>query len=160
MVSSTFTYDKQKVIQALRYHFLSRIEIKILIVLVNIFAIVSAALFFFKKIQPFPFLVSSMLWFFLMVLFWFVLPQVIYRQNKTFKDSFSAILGKEQFAIENPRGHRGWDWATFSTWTESPHFFHLYFNTRSFFLVPKDAFEGDEVHEARKILAARIKPNK
>jgi signal transduction histidine kinase len=156
MTSNTFTYNKAKVIQALRFHFLSRPEIKILMVLVNIFAITSAALFFFKKIQPFPFLVSSMLWFFLMILFWFLLPQVIYKQNATFKDSFAAVLGREQFAIENERGHRGWDWNTFSNWKESPHFFHLYFNTRSFFLVPKDAFEGEEEHEARKILKAMI----
>ena len=160
MTSLPFTYDKPKVIQALRFHFLGRPEIKILLVLVNIFAIVSAALFFMKKIQPFPFLVSSMLWFFLMILFWFVLPQVIYKQNVTFKDSFSAVLGREQFAIENNRGHRGWDWATFSHYVESPHFFHLYFNARSFFLVPKEAFEGDEEHEARKILTAKIKPQR
>ncbi len=157
MTSSPFTYDKPKVIQALRFHFLNKFEIKIMMVLVNIFAIVSAALFFFKKIQPFPFLVSSMLWFFLMILFWFVLPNIIYRQNATFKDSFSAVLGREQFAIENTRGHRGWDWSTFSSFIESPHFFHLYFNPRSFFLVPKDSFRGDEVHEARKIFVAMIK---
>jgi hypothetical protein len=66
-----------------------------------------------------------------------LLPQIIYKQNTTFKDSFAAVLGKEQFAIENERGHRGWDWNTFSTWTESPHFFHLYFNARSFFCYPK-----------------------
>ncbi len=157
MTSSPFTYDKPKVIQALRFHFLNKPEIKIMMVLVNIFAIASAALFFFKKIQPFPFLVSSMLWFFLMILFWFVLPNIIYRQNATFKDSFSAVLGREQFAIENNRGHRGWDWSTFSSFVESPHFFHLYFNPRSFFLVPKDSFKGDEVHEARKIFVAMIK---
>ncbi|MEY2916385.1 MAG: hypothetical protein RIS73_99, partial [Bacteroidota bacterium] len=44
----------------------------------------------------------------------------------------------------------------FSTWMESPYFFHLYFNSRSFFIVPKDAFEDDEVHEARKILREKI----
>ena len=92
-----------------------------------------------------------------MILYWFILPLVIYKQSATFKDSFRAILGKEQFAIENHKGHKGWDWATFSTWMESPHFFHLYFNTRSFFIIPKDAFEGTEEREARKILAAKIK---
>ena len=77
--------------------------------------------------------------------------------DRTFKDSFSAVLGNEQFAIENVRGHKGWDWSSFSTWMESPHFFHLYFNPRSFFIIPKDAFDGDEEQEARKIFAAKIK---
>ena len=156
MTSEFFTYNKGKVIQALRYHFISRPEIKVMMVVVNVFAIVSAALFFFKKISPLAFLISSSLWFFLMIIFWFVLPQIIYRQSATFKDSFRAVLGREQFAIENDRGHKGWDWGDFSTLMESPHFFHLYFNPRSFFIIPKDAF-GEEKHEARKILNAKIK---
>ena len=156
MTSALFLYDKPKVIQALRYHFISRPEIKIMMVVVNIFAIVSAGLFFYKKISPLAFLISSLLWFFLMILFWYMLPQIIYRQSATFKDSFYAVLGREQFAIENTRGHKGWDWSTFSTWIESPHFFHLYFNPTSFFIIPKDAF-GEEVHQARKILADKIK---
>ncbi len=157
MTSNAFTYNKPKVIQALRYHFISRPEIKVMMVVVNLFAMVSAALFFFKKISPLAFLISSTLWFFLMILFWFVLPNIIYRQSATFKDSFTAVLGKEQFAIENIRGHKGWDWSSFSTWMESPFFFHLYFNPRSFFIIPKEAFEAEEEQEARKIFAAMIK---
>ena len=152
-----FTYDKAKVIQALRYHFISRKEIKVLMIVVNIFAVVTAALFFFKKISPIAFLISSMLWFVLMILFWYLLPRMIYKKSKTFTDSFRAVLGREQFAIENERGHKGWDWSEFSTFMESPHFFHLYFNPRSFFIIPKDAFEDDDEHEARKILSAKIK---
>ncbi|MEQ1554428.1 MAG: YcxB family protein [Ferruginibacter sp.] len=157
MTSNLFFYNKPKVIQALRFHFMGRPEIKILMVLVNIFAIASAALFFFEKISPLAFLISSFLWFFLMILFWFVLPQIIYKQSTTFKDSIRAVLGKEQFAIENATAHKGWDWNSFSTWMESPHFFHLYFNPRSFFIVPKDAFEGDNEHEARRIFSEKIK---
>ena len=51
-----FGYDKKQVIQALRYHFLTRPEIKILLILVNVFAILSAVLFGFDKIQPLAFL--------------------------------------------------------------------------------------------------------
>jgi YcxB-like protein len=156
MTSTLFTYNKPKVIQALRYHFISRREIKIIMVLINLLAVASASLFFLKYVNPLAFLITSFMWFFLMILYWFVLPQIIYKQSATFKDSFRAVLGKEQFAIENERGHKGWDWSSFSTWMESPHFFHLYFNPRSFFIIPKDAFDGDEAHEARKIFAAKI----
>jgi YcxB-like protein len=156
MISNKFIYSKPKVIQALRYHFISRPEIKIVMVLINLLAIGSAALYFFKQISPLAFLIMSFLWFFLMILYWFVLPQVIYKQSATFKDSFTAILGKEEFAIENEKGHKGWEWKNFSTWMESPHFFHLYFNPRSFFIIPKEAFEGDDESEARKILSSKI----
>jgi hypothetical protein len=91
-----------------------------------------------------------------MIVFWFLLPYMIYRKADTFKDRFQAKLSDEEFRIENDRGGRSWNWTEFSTWIESPHFFHLYFNSRSFFIVPKDAFEGDDMDEARKILKAKI----
>jgi hypothetical protein len=156
LTSSYFTYNKGKVIQALRYHFISRKEIKVMMILINIYAILSAALFFFKVILPLAFLLSSALWFVLMLLFWFILPNIIYRKVPLFKDRLKATLTNTYFEIENSKGSREWEWKEFSTWMESPHFFHLYFNSRSFFIIPKDAFEGDDVHEARKIFAGKI----
>jgi signal transduction histidine kinase len=157
MESSFFTYNKGKVIQALRYHFISRKEIKIMMILVNLFAILSAGLYFFKKIDPLAFLVSSMLWFFLMFIFWFLLPLIIYKKASTFKDRFRANLKNTEFMLENDRGSKAWPWTDFSTWMESPHFFHLYFNPRSFFIIPKEAFPGDEESAARKIFSEKIK---
>lgn len=156
MTSQYFTYEKGKVIQALRYHFISRKEIKFMMILVNVFAISSAALFFFKKISPLAFLISSVLWFAMMIAFWFFLPSMIYKKNSTFKDRFKATLDEDGFMIENERGSRGWQWNQFSTTLETPHFFHLYFDSRSFFIVPKEAFGGDDVHEARKMLREKI----
>ncbi len=128
-----------------------------MMILVNVFAIASAALFFFKKISPLAFLISSVLWFAMMIAFWFLLPSVIYRKNATFKDRFKATLNSDGFMIENERGSRNWAWAQFSSMIETPYFFHLYFDSRSFFIVPKEAFSGDAVHEARKILKEKIK---
>jgi fatty-acid desaturase len=156
MTSQFFTYNKGKVIQALRYHFITRREIKIMMILVNVFAIVSATLFFFRVIHPLAFLLSSALWFILMIAFWFVLPNMIYRKAATFRDRFQAILTDQEFRIENDRGGRSWAWREFSTWIESPYFFHLYFNSRSFFIIPKEAFEGQEEQEARNIFKAKI----
>ena len=157
MTSQFFTYNKGKVIQALRYHFMSRREIKVMIILVNVFAIISAALFFLKEISPVAFLISSVLWLSLMTSFWYVLPITIYKKSVTFTDKFKATFGKDEFTIENERGSRSWPWNEFTTTMESPHFFHLYFNTRSFFIVPKEAFnDDDEIIAARKLLAAKI----
>lgn len=103
------------------------------------------------------FLISSVLWFIMMIAFWFVLPNIIYKKSGTFKDRFRVSLGQTEFMIENERGSRSWPWEQFSAHMESPHFFHLYFDSRSFFIVPKDAFTGDDEHEARRILATKIK---
>lgn len=156
MTSATFGYSKPKVIQALRYHFITRREIKVMIIMVNVFAILSAALFFFKKISAIAFLVSSILWFTLMISFWFILPNLIYKRAATFKDEFTVTFGEHGMLLENDRGSKSWDWSAFSNYLETPHFFHLYFDSRSFFLIPKEAFIDDEVHEARKVLKAKI----
>jgi YcxB-like protein len=58
--------------------------------------------------------------------------------------------------IENEKGGRSWPWKAFSSIIESPHFFHLYFDSRSFFIIPKDAFEADQIPEARKFLKEKI----
>ena len=129
--------------QALRYHFISRPEIKILIILVNVFAILSAALFYFKKVSPFAFLVSTLLWLGLMISFWFVMPHAVFRKASTFQDTFKMIFGEHGIRLENERGFTEWEWKKFSNYFESPNFIHLYFNSRAFFLVPKMAAEDE-----------------
>ncbi len=157
MDSNWFAFNKEKVVQALRYHFISRKEIKILLIVVNVFAVLSAVIFFFKKISPLAFLMASVLWFFLMLMFWFVLPRIIYRKTKVFKEEFRVHFSDAAFTLENRVGERAWYWKEFESWMESPHFFHLYFNSRSFFIVPKEAFEGDVAHEFRKTLRQFVK---
>lgn len=153
-----FGYDKKQVIQALRYHFLTRPEIRILLILVNVFAIASAALFAFQKIQPVAFLVFSLLWFVLMLVIWRILPRSIYNKSNTFLDEFSMIFQDEEIVLQNKRGSKAWSWRSFSTFLESPHFFHLYFDSRSFFLVPKDAFKDiDDLQQTRKLIREKIK---
>lgn len=156
MTSSYFTYNRAKVLQALRYHFFSRNEIKIMIIIVNIFAISSAVLYFLGKVDPLAFLLSSALWFCLMIAFWFVLPIIIYRRATTFKDRFKVSFEDQHLFLENERGSRSWPWKDFSSFVESSGFFHLYFNSRSFFLIPKSAFPSETLREVRKFLKEKI----
>lgn len=146
------------VIQALRYHFITRKEIKLLMITVNVFAILSAALFYFKKVSPFAFLVSTLLWVGLMISFWFVMPYAVYRKASTFQDTFKMIFGEHGIRLENENGFTEWGYEKFSTYYESPNFIHLYFNSRSFFLVPKEAADEEgKLDELRLILKRKIK---
>lgn len=154
----SFSYDKKLVVQALRYHFLNRPEIRILIVLVNVFAILSAALFYFKRVSPFAFLISSALWIVLMITFWFILPAVVYNRASTFKNAFTMIFDGYGIRLKNDRGFTEWEWHRFTGFYESPHFIHLYFNSRTFFLVPKKAAEQEgNLMEIRRLLNSKIK---
>lgn len=104
------------------------------------------------------FLVSSVLWIVLMIAFWFLMPNMVYKKAPSFQDRLKASMSGTAFTLESQSGgSRSWAWNEFSAWMESPHFFHLYFNSRSFFIIPKDAFEGDDVHEARKMIGERVK---
>jgi hypothetical protein len=146
------------VLQALRYHFLSKKEIRLMIILVNVFALVSAVLFYFKKILPFALLVGSFLWFILMITFWFVLPGMVYRRAATFRDHFIMNFEETSFSVGNERGSRSWPWNALSTFLETPHFFHLYFDNRSFFLVPKNALTStDEIYALRHLLKEKVR---
>lgn len=151
------SYRKPQVLQALRYHFISRHEIKIMMILVNVFALFAAGLFAFKLITPLPFLMSSVLWLSMMVAFWIWLPMLIYRRSKTFKDSFMVSLNENHMSINTEKGSNQLAWREFSNFLETPGFFHLYFNNRSFFLLPKDSFaSSDDIHWARQIMKSRI----
>ena len=138
----SFTYDRKQVLQALRYHFFSRPEIRLLVILINVFTIAAAVLLYFKKITPFSFLIFSTLWMALMLVVWRILPNSIYKNSATFQDDFGMSINEEQVILNTSKGTQSWPWERFSKYLETPYFFHLYFDNRSFFLVPKDAFEN------------------
>jgi hypothetical protein len=153
-----FGYEKKQVLQALRYHFITRPEIKILLIVVNVFAILSAVLVYLHKVQPLSFLIFSLLWFLLLLTIWKILPSSIYKKSHTFLDHFTMNLDENEVVLQTDRGNTAWQWNHFSTFLESPYFFHLYFNSRSFFLLPKDAFKDIlELQEARQLLRTKIR---
>ncbi len=156
MIELSFGYQKNKVMQALRFHFLSRKEIRVLIIAVNLFAFVSAVLFFWKKISPVAFLSSSFLWFILMLTIWFILPLTVLRKNKTFSDQFSIHFGDNDIQITSAGGYKTWPYTDFKYFLETPHFFHLYLNEKSFFLVPKDACNEGEDHTLRLLFREKL----
>ncbi len=152
-----FTYEKRQVIQALRLHFIGRNEVRILIILVNVFAVIAAILFYFQMVSPLAFLLSSLLWVFLMISFWFILPNSVYKKTSTFKDAFKMKLNNEGIILENPRGQVEWEWNRFSRMVESPNFFHLYFDSKSFFLLPKNTTEETtDISNIRTLLKSKI----
>ncbi|MBS1921215.1 MAG: YcxB family protein [Bacteroidetes bacterium] len=156
-----FGYEKGQVMQALRYHFISRLEIRIMIILVNVFAIASLVLYLMHKITPVAFIIGATMWIILMISFWFVMPIMVYRRAATFKDKFSMSFNEDGFTLGHERGSRSWPWKSLSTFIESPYFFHLYFDSRSFFLVPKNGCKNrDEVFELRQLLKSKVKKQK
>jgi hypothetical protein len=153
----SFGYEKPKVLQALRYHFISRPEIRIMLILVNVFALASITLYFLKKVTPLAFFIGSLLWIVLMISFWFILPAMVYRRAATFQHEFSMDFKESGFTLRHEKGGKEWPWTALKHYVESPHFFHLYFDSRSFFLVPKSGCrDSDEIHELRTLIRSKV----
>lgn len=132
-----------------------------MMILVNVFALVAAGLYAFKLISPLPFLMSSVLWISMMVAFWIWLPLLIYNKSRTFKDAFVVLIEENHFFIETEQGKKSWAWREFHAYFETPGFFHLYFDNKTFFLVPKDALQTqEELDRARSIFRSSIKSAK
>lgn len=152
-----FGYNKRQVLDGLRGHFFARPEIRTMVIVINVFAILSAILFFFKKIQALPFLVFSVLWFCLWISVRRLLPLSIYKKSATFQDTFTLTLEDKGILLETRKGSQLWTWDDFSGFKETLYFFHIYFNARSFFMIPKDSFKDlSEIQAARKLLKERI----
>lgn len=157
----SFYYIKGKVLQGLRTHFVSRPEVKVLAYAVNIFALISVILYWLKKIRPQAFLLCSFLWIMLLIIFWFVMPNVIYKKAiQIFQDKFIANFNEEGIILENDRGSITWEWQRFTNYFESPNFFHLYFNARSFFLFPKDEMSDDFKQALKVLLSQKLRKGK
>jgi hypothetical protein len=153
-----FGYEKGQVMQALRYHFISRPEIRIMLILVNVFALTSILLYALHKVTAMAFLIGSFLWIVLMISFWFILPGMVYRRAITFKHQFSMEFKEDEFILAHEKGSKSWPWSALNNFIESPHFFHLYFDSRSFLLVPKNGCRNqDEVFELRQLLKEKVK---
>jgi hypothetical protein len=153
-----FGYNKRQVLDGLRGHFFGRPEIRTLVIVINVFAILSAILFFLKRIQALPFLIFSVLWFCLWISIRRLLPLSIYKKSATFQDTFILTLEDRGMLLETKKGHQLWEWQAFSGFKETAYFFHVYFNARAFFMIPKDSFKDiTEIQAARKLLKERIK---
>ncbi|HRG92914.1 MAG TPA: YcxB family protein, partial [Chitinophagaceae bacterium] len=80
------------------------------------------------------------------------------RRAVTFKHSFSMDFEEDGFTLRHDRGQKNWAWNALSHYVESPHFFHLYYDNRSFLLVPKSGCrDSDEVHELRMLIKSKVK---
>ena len=148
----SISYIKNEVLQALRYHFIKQSEIKSLMIIVNVYAIVTAILLFMKKIRPEPFLMGSLLWIVLMIFFWYILPNLFYKKTTLFKEKWEFSFNQDEAKLISSLGEASWGWKTVTHYFESPYFFHFYFGPKSFFIIPKSTISIEDQHQIRGIL--------
>ena len=102
-------FQKSSVLQALRYHFIKQSEIKTLMVIVNIYAITTAILLYYKKIRPELFLLGSVLWIVLMLLFWYILPWWFYKKTQLFRYDWQFSYDHQGASLVCDHGEAAWN---------------------------------------------------
>ena len=121
-------------------------------IIVNVYAIVTAVLLFMKKIRPEPFLLGSLLWIVLMIFFWYILPNLFYKKTTLFKEKWEFSFNQEEAKLISSLGEASWGWETVTHYFQSPYFFHFYFGPKSFFIIPKSTISVEDQHQIRGIL--------
>ncbi len=150
-----FTYKKEEVINALRFHFLRRGEIKVFRNTLIILLLATVIGYVFRMVN-----FNAMLGIVLMMLilgwaFWYLLPVSTYNKAATFRDNIRLRYNDEGMAIVTGHGERSISWRNFSQIVETQSFFFLYRDKRSFFLIPISAFENQEAHHQFRALMQR-----
>ncbi|MCL6523994.1 MAG: YcxB family protein [Thermoflavifilum sp.] len=147
-----FTYDRHSVINALRYHFMSRGEIKFMrITLMVLFGIAVIGNLFGYVSFGAVFGIFMMI-LILLLIFWYWLPVLTYNKSATFKDNIRLQLEDQGIAIATQRGEHMISWKSFHNVVETSDYIYLYRNTRSFFIIPLNAFKEEERQAFRQLL--------
>ena len=143
----SFSYTRNKVLQALRYHFIAQTEIRVMFIVIIIFDLISAILYFKEKFVRSLFYLGICL-----VLFIFrfgFLCLRLFISVLQHLEKHLLFISAIYISLENKQGRVEWEWNRFIKYFESPNFFHLYFSAKSFFLVPKESLNSDQQHELR-----------
>ncbi|WP_109696493.1 YcxB family protein [Chitinophaga deserti] len=139
-----FTYKKEEVINALRFHFLRRGEIRVFRNTLIILLLATVIGYVFRVVNFNAMLGIVVMMVILGWAFWYLLPVSTYNKAATFRDSIRLRYNDEGMAIYTGQGERSMSWRNFSQIVETQSFFFLYRDKRTFFLIPTSAFENDE----------------
>lgn len=139
-----FTYKKEEVINALRFHFLRRGEIRVFRNTLIILLLATVIGYVFRLVNFNAMLGIVVMMVILGWAFWYLLPVSTYNKAATFRDSIRLRYNDEGMAIYTGQGERSMSWRNFSQIVETQSFFFLYRDKRTFFLIPTSAFENDE----------------
>ncbi len=140
-----FKYRRREVIEALRFHFMNKPEIKLFRTFLILLVIAAFIGYFTDYIS-----LNALTWIFiifiaLVFLLWFILPFSVYRRAHTFREpELTLSVSEETLTIGTNKGKSRIAWQRFSNVMETKDFFYLYRSNKSFFLIPANAFNSKE----------------
>lgn len=149
-----FSYNKEEVLAALRYHFMQRGEIKVFRNTLIILLLATFTGYFFSLVTVNALVGISAMAVLIGCVFWFMLPISTYNKAATFKDNIRLHYSDEGLLISTRSSshERAIGWQNFSQVVEAKNFFFLYRDKKSFLLIPVSAFRTREDKEGFEML--------
>jgi hypothetical protein len=154
-----FSYNKDEVLNALRYHFLQRGEIKVFRNTLFILLAFTLAGFAYRIVTVGALVGIASMSVLIVLVFWYMLPVSIYNKAATFKDDIHMNYSEDGIVIStrNSDVDKQLSWAAFTAVVRAKNFFFLYRGKKNFFLVPTSAFKSEmEQREFEKLANAKI----
>jgi hypothetical protein len=150
-----FSYNKEEVLHALRYHFMQRGEIKVFRNTIFILLAFTMAGYAFEIVTIGALIGIAAMVLLIILVFWFLLPVSIYNKAATFKDDIQLKYSEEGITISTRTSEqqRMLSWSTFTRVVETKYFFFLYRGKKNFFLVPTSAFKSEAAQQEFSHLA-------
>jgi hypothetical protein len=140
-----FSYNKEDVLNALRYHFMQRGEVKVFRNTLLILLLFALAGYTFQVVTLGALIGIAAMIILISLVFWYLLPVSIYNKAATFKDDIHLRYSEEGIVISTRTSEfqRELSWSNFTQVIEAKKFFFLYRGKKNFFLVPTSAFETE-----------------
>ncbi|SFD27642.1 YcxB-like protein [Chitinophaga sp. CF118] len=150
-----FSYNKEDVLNALRYHFMQRGEIKVFRNTLFILLAVTLGGYAFRIVTIGALVGIAAMIILISLVFWYLLPVSIYNKAATFKDNIHLRYSEDGIVISTRTSEfqRELSWSTFTQIIETKNFFFLYRGKKNFFLIPTSAFESEAAQKEFSRLA-------
>lgn len=139
-----FQYNRPDVIEALRFHFMNRPEMKLFRTVLMVLVLLSFVGYWMKMINLQVVIWLFLLFIVLVLVFWYILPYSVYKKAKTFHEPVIHLRWNDRgLSIGTHQGESSMLWSRFDRIVETREFFFLYRDNKSFFLIPVEAFNDE-----------------
>lgn len=156
-----FSYKKNEVLNALRYHFLHRGEVRVFQITLLIFVLFTITGYLLHVVNRNALAGVTGMTMLIVWAFWYVLPVSTYNKAATFQDSIRLRVNEDGLTIStSDGGDRSVGWQRFSQVVETSKFIYLYRDKKSFFLIPLSALDTPQLRTDFMDLLQRHFPGK
>ena len=140
-----FSYNKEEVLNALRYHFLQRGEIKVFRTTLFILLTFTLVGFSYRLVTVGALIGILGMSVVIGLVFWYMLPVSVYNKAATFQDDIRLNYSEDGIVIATRKSdvRKELSWHAFTQVVKAKNFFFLYKGKKDFFLVPTSAFKTE-----------------